>query len=465
VSEHYDVIVVGGGSAGCVLAGRLSEDAHRTVMVLETGPDSPVDREAPSFGIEAQAPGRVYPDVFAERARNTVPRLYELGRGIGGSSVINAMVGMWGTPDDYDRWERDLGCRGWSWTDVAPVFARLPIPLTRARRAEWGSVSRALLEAAATAGHGTTEEYRLPDTDGAAPALLTRSLGKRVSAADAYLESARGRPNLAIRPDTRVARVLIDNRRAIGVETASGDVIEASEVVVAAGAIHSPALLLDSGVDRPAVGRGLKDHPSTTITLHLRERNDATTCALATVLRWSSSIGHADLQLSPLDHTGSPEYGALMAAAMVVHSEGTVERVEGRTVVRFDMLADDRDRLRLREALRHSARIAQTPPFAAVASGAFIDDIGTPLAAVPDDDVELDRWLANHVGDYVHASCSCRMGEPADEHAVVDTQGLVHGYSGLRVCDASIFPDLPRANPHLPVVMVAERIAAMIRSS
>ena len=129
------------------------------------------------------------------------------------------------------------------------------------------------------------------------------------------------------------------------------------------------------------------------------------------------------------------------------------------------MLDDERDRSRLRIAARHMVALAASPPLREVADGIYIDDIGTSADSLPDDDFAFDAWLRLNVGDYVHASSSCRMGVRDDPSRVVDTAGRVHGYTGLRVCDASIFPDLPRANTTLPTVMVAERIAAMINAS
>jgi choline dehydrogenase-like flavoprotein len=256
---------------------------------------------------------------------------------------------------------------------------------------------------------------------------------------------------------------------------ADGEVIEAAEVIVSAGAIHSPALLLRSGVALPGVGRGLKDHASANVTLRLREQSQGSShdLALATLLRWSSGDGDADLQILPVNHLdSSPQsegLGLLMGAIMSVHSEGSVSLRSNDAhvdpVVQFNMLDDERDRGHLREVVRHMAALVETAPFRRATSAVFIDGVGSELAALPEDDNALDQWMVSNVSDYVHASSSCRMGPRANEHAVVDVDCRVHGYEGLRVCDASVFPDLPRANTHLPAVMVAEKIAATISSS
>ncbi len=462
MSEGFDVVIVGAGSAGCVLAGRLSQDPNRRVLLIEAGPDgSAPSIDGDSVFAALTEPGRTHAGVDVVRAGGSDPSAYLLGRGIGGSSSVNAMIGSWGLPSDYDRWERDLGCPGWSWRDVAPVFASIAIPLEQPTVQEWGDVDRALVEAARLLGHPVTEDPLSTGALGVGPAWLTRRGRRRISASDAYLEPARSRPNLVVRTDSHAARIVLDGTRAVGVQFADGEIVEGAEVVLSAGAIHSPELLLRSGVARSGIGAGLKDHPSASFTLRLREPADTTGLAASTLLRWSSVGGHGDLQLLPLNHVGVSGYGSLVAGLMAVESSGSLHLDGDRTVIRFETLSDERDRLRLREAARHVAVVAATEPFRRIADAVFIDDRGTPAGALVDD-ASFDAWLATSVGNYVHASSTCRMGAADDPTSVVDTQGRVHGYTGLRVCDAGIFPDIPTGNPHLPTVMVAERIAAIM---
>ncbi len=253
-----------------------------------------------------------------------------------------------------------------------------------------------------------------------------------------------------------------------GVVLSDGTEISADAVVVSAGAIHSPALLLRSAIERPAIGRGLQDHPSVSLTIELNEEVPSDALAVTSLARFSSGRIPADLQILPIDHLGPglSHLASIDVALMYVTSRGRVHLASMdptvNPVVEFDMLEADDDVERLEVGVQAVLDLLKSSPMTRVARRILIDDVGTELSALDPFADGISDWMKGTAGAYVHASGTCAMGDPGSDDAVVDSYGRVIGTQRLFVCDASVIPQLPRANTHLPVVMIAEKMAVHI---
>ncbi len=418
------IVVVGAGSAGVVVASRLAADPSISVLLLESG------------------------------------------SALGGSSLRNYMVGMTGMHDDYE-WERDFGCAGWNWSAARKTFVAMPDSLHAVQPGEAGQVDVALVEAAVAAGVPRVEQLAR-DTQtsrGAGFCSLTMSGGVRHSVLETYFAPLGNRPNLAVRVNALVESVVMDATRAVGVRLAGGECIEARGVVLCAGALATPVLLRRSGIDRPGIGTGLQDHPSIAITLALQRRQHSAIRIGANV-RMSSQKGNADIHVLSLNETDeSGMFGALIAGVMRVHSRGEVkyDSITGTGIAMFNQLSDERDKEAMRDVVRFTYALASSQSVSSIAGSLLSDANGTSAQWIGDaTDSEIDDWALRQVGAYSHAACSCAMGNSRDDMAVVNERAEVIDYQDLWLCDASILPTLPRANTHLPVVMVANRVSEML---
>ena len=511
----YDYVIVGAGSAGCVLAARLSEDSDVKVALVEAGsPDTAQEIHIPvAFGQLFQTKWDwdylTDPEPGLDGRRRYLPR----GKMLGGSSSMNAMIYMRGNRADYQEWE-GLGADGWGWDGVLPYFLRAEDnergasqlhavggPLTVSDGRSRHVLMDAFLEAAEQAGHPRTDDFNGPEQDGVGYYQLTQRNGMRCSTAVAYLHPAMQRANLTVITDAHCTRILFEGDRAIGVELERGNQLSElraeREVIISAGAYNSPQLLMLSGIGIAAelqaygiqpradlpVGENLQDHLNvglgyvTDVETLISAQTEANVALLQTEGRGplTSNIGEAGGFFRTVDGLAGPDFQIHAAPVMFVDEGLALPAQHAYGFGACLLRPTSRGKVFLRSLLPtakphiiHGYFTTEQDRAAAIRAMRVLLEIAAQPALtrvrrgdlrVPasDSDADLLDFIQHHCHTLYHPAGTCAIG------SVVDSELRVLGVEGLRVVDASVMPVVVRGNTNAPTIMIAEKAADLLR--
>lgn len=492
-SECFDVVIVGGGAAGCVLARRAAESGERSVLLLEAGPDVR-GRTPPALNEGWGLPrGENWPFDWGyqsepDAAGDTSP--VRRGRVLGGTSWLTRFA-VRGAAADFDSWVA-RGNPGWGYADVLPFFRSVetdaefsgsewhgatgPIDITRYPSLPRSDIHAAALDALVASGFAEVGDHNAPAAVGAGPMPMSSRDGRRVTTLDAYLPAGAKVPGLRVRADAPVANVVLERERAVGVRLINGELVESGSIVVAAGTYGSPAILMRSGIgpgadlrrlgipviaDLPGVGANLADHPGVEIDVGWRDGERPASPVLHSIATFRSTSQPADAPPDLLfwlaDPAGSEPAFTFELVLLKPEGRGSVRLRSADPSdpprITLPSLSEKRDLDRAAEGFRRCLEVANLPSVRRLAAKAVPD--------LPSGRDGVERILASAYS-IPHVVGTCRMGPSAATGDVVDAAGRVHGLEGLRVVDASIMPEPPAGFPHLVTVMIAERLAALM---
>ena len=506
----YDVVIAGAGAAGCIMANRLSEDPDRSVLLVEAGPDFRNSDECPEAVRDEWSASSehmwYFEGVRTPSDANPIPIVR--GKIVGGSSSVNGMAYQRGAAEDYNSWGSDL----WTYDSLVPFFKNIErfldgdddshgldgqVPLRRLPRDEWSPSAQAFHQSSLDLGFQEVDDLdslNKTERDGVGPTLRNSHEGTRMSTAFTYLLPARDRANLTVQGNAVVDRVLIEGNRATGIEmTVDGQksVVHADQVILCAGGIGSPQILTVSGVgpadvldrlgiptieERPGVGRNLSDHPLVPVNAWLNdgvEKGDPRFIVGLEYTAEGSPDRHDMLLLTCSGRFGDSVMAdvtdgtdtelSIYAMLQVPESIGEIEVLSPNAAdpprVHYRYLQSERDRERLRGAVRLAVRILEGQPF----KGLIAERKG-PAHEQLQSDAALDEWILENLATTLHGAGTCTMGPADDRSAVVDDHGRVHGIDGLRVADLSIAPFVVRSTTNATAMVIAERVAALFRA-